>query len=414
MTSLILAGESIYMLPYMRKTFQTSMRDVLHLDNTQVGFLNSMFGLLALICYFPGGWLADRFSARKLLVVSLLATGLGGLYLATVPSYAELLALHAFWGVASILTFWAALIKATREWGAANEQGKAFGILDGGRGLVGALLASGAVWIFSLYASNSAGFKAVVVFYSLAPLLAALAVWFFVPDEGTGRVAAAPRDDDPVRKPAEAVLDKSRLREVLRRPVVWLHALVILCAYMAYVGSFDFAAYAQDGFGQSAVFGAQLGTFRDWFRPIACVGAGLLADRVSPTKAVTGAFAWLTLSFVLLAWTPARPDLLPLLWVEVGAAAVAVFALRGIYYALLEEGRIPKTLTGTAVGVVSVIGFMPDIFAHPLAGWFIDSYPGAKGYQRYFFLLAIVSAVGVGATLAIRRVTQKHVLQNTS
>ena len=91
------------------------MRDVLHLDNTQVGFLNSMFGLLALICYFPGGWLADRFSARKLLVVSLLATGLGGLYLATVPSYAELLALHAFWGVASILTFWAALIKATRE-----------------------------------------------------------------------------------------------------------------------------------------------------------------------------------------------------------------------------------------------------------------------------------------------------------
>ncbi|MEX2452146.1 MAG: MFS transporter, partial [Rhodospirillales bacterium] len=147
--SLMLAGESIYMLPYMRKTFQTSMEEVFRLDAAEIGLLNSMFGVLALACYFPGGWLADRLSARKLLTFSLVSTGLGGLYMTTLPSYAGLLAVNAFWGVTSILTFWAALIKATRNWGGENEQGLSFGLLDGGRGAVGAVLASLAAVAFA-------------------------------------------------------------------------------------------------------------------------------------------------------------------------------------------------------------------------------------------------------------------------
>ena len=60
LASLMLAGESIYMLVYMRKTFQTSMEQVFQVSATEIGLLNSMFGILALACYFPGGWLADR------------------------------------------------------------------------------------------------------------------------------------------------------------------------------------------------------------------------------------------------------------------------------------------------------------------------------------------------------------------
>ena len=46
-----------------------------------------------------------------------------------------------FFGVTTILFFWAALIRATRDWGGNNAQGRAFGLLDGGRGLLAALLA---------------------------------------------------------------------------------------------------------------------------------------------------------------------------------------------------------------------------------------------------------------------------------
>ena len=49
--------------------------------------------------------------------------------------------LYAYWGVTTILLFWAAMIRATREWGGASQQGRAFGILDGGRGAVAAGIA---------------------------------------------------------------------------------------------------------------------------------------------------------------------------------------------------------------------------------------------------------------------------------
>ncbi len=79
--ALMLAGESIYMLPYMRKTFQSSMEAAFGVTSTELGTLSSMFGILALVCYFPGGWLADRMPARHLLTFSLLTTGAGGFYL---------------------------------------------------------------------------------------------------------------------------------------------------------------------------------------------------------------------------------------------------------------------------------------------------------------------------------------------
>ena len=62
--------------------------------------------------------------------------------MATIPSYPVLLGLYAWWGITTILTFWAALIKATRIWGGSEGQGKAFGLLDGGRGVTGGALAA--------------------------------------------------------------------------------------------------------------------------------------------------------------------------------------------------------------------------------------------------------------------------------
>ena len=55
-----------------------------------------------------------------------------------------------FFGLANILFFYAALIKATRSWGGDTQQGLAYGLLDGGRGLLAAVLASVGVF-FGLY-----------------------------------------------------------------------------------------------------------------------------------------------------------------------------------------------------------------------------------------------------------------------
>lgn len=396
MGSLMLAGESIYMLPYLRKSFQTSMEASFGLTSFEVGTLNALFGLLALICYLPGGWLADRVSARRLLTLSLIATGLGGLYMATLPGYAGLLIVHAFWGIFSILTFWAALIKATRLWSEAGAQGRAFGLLDGGRGLVGALLASAAALVFGLAADAEQGLVWVIALYSAASVGAGIAVWFVVPDDH--ETFSSHRSPDRDRH----VFDSIAM--TLKLPAVWLMALIIFCAYYMYLGSYDFPAYAERGFDRSKEFGAWLGAFRDWLRPVAAIAAGFIADRVSPSRAISGCFAMLVFGWGSLALVPPDASILSVLWVQVAATSLAVFALRGIYYALLEESAVPMHLTGVAVGTVSMIGYTPDIFAHLVSGWLVDNHPGVSGYRIHFAFMAGLSAVGFAAAAGLRYV----------
>src|SRR6056297_1033898 len=365
MGSLILAGESIYMLPYLRKSFQTSMEATFGLSSFEVGTLNALFGILALVCYLPGG----------------------------------LLAVHAFWGVFSILTFWAALIKAVRLWSGPGDQGRAFGVLDGGRGVVGAGLGSIAALCFGLSGTVEAGLVAVIRVYSAASILAGVAIWFAVPDDHE-KFSGQPHADGRLH-----VLDS--IAQTLSRTEVWLIAMIIFCAYFSFLGTYEFPAYAERGFERSKEFGAWLGAFRDWLRPAAAVVAGIIADRFSASKAIRAAFVVLMLSYATLWLVPPALTPIAVLWAQVSATALAVFALRGIYFALLEESRIPMHLTGIAVGTISMIAYTPDIFAPLLAGWLVDSSPGVLGYQRFFGLMAAIAAIGFAATIVMTIVIRR-------
>jgi len=85
MATLILAGGVVYTLPYLRQTFHAGLREALGVTNAELGHMNSLFGVVAMLAYFPGGWLADRVSARILLAVSLGATGVAGIAYAQFP-----------------------------------------------------------------------------------------------------------------------------------------------------------------------------------------------------------------------------------------------------------------------------------------------------------------------------------------
>lgn len=403
LASLILAGESIYMLPYLRKSFQTSMEATFGLDSLQVGALNALFGALALLSYLPGGWLADRVSARRLLTVSLLATAAGGLYMATRPGYSGLLLVHALWGVFSILTFWAALIKATRLFATPATQGRAFGILDGGRGLVGAMLGSLAAIAFGLSASAAAGLTLVILIYTGACLFAALAVWTLVPDDHA-RAGTAAHEHRTVPGAWDEITATLQIR------AVWWIAVLIFSAYFCFLGTYEFPAFAERGYDRSKQFGAWLGAYRDWMRPAAAVVAGILADRYSASRTTGVAFGVLTLAFgTLAARTPGSGQVaLAILFAQVTGAGLAVFALRGVYYALFEEARIPLARTGIAVGLVSMAGYTPDIIAPLLAGWLADQFSGATGYRIYFAGLSLLSAAGIAASIRIRRLAQHN------
>ncbi len=96
---------AMYSLPYMKSSFYDPMQQALSLSHTQIGNLLSLYGLVGMVSYFIGGWFADRFSVRKLITFSLIASGALGFYFSTFPSYSMILLIFVLWGFTTILTF---------------------------------------------------------------------------------------------------------------------------------------------------------------------------------------------------------------------------------------------------------------------------------------------------------------------
>lgn len=391
---LILAGEAVFVLPFvLPRVFRPTVLDAFGLDNVQLGLCYSVYGTVALLSYLFGGPLADKFAPRKLIAAALWMTALGGLVYGTFPSYTVLKILYGYWGFTTIFLFWSPMIKAARVWGGPTSQGRAFGFLDGGRGLVGALIGTLGLLVFSLFitaevaeatiAESREAFKYVIWASTGIIFLVGLLVWLFMK---TDHVA---EDEITLKK-----ITLPQIQAVLRLPSVWLLIIIILCAYVGYKITDVFSLYAQDVMLYDQVQSAQVGTFLLFVRPFVGVLIGILADRTETT-------VWLVISFVisffgslLFAADWISNSSTVLFFISVLVVATGVYATRSLYYAVMESGRIPLTLTGTAVGLISLVGYTPDIFAGPAMGYLLDASPGATGHQHVFWMLALFSFVG--------------------
>lgn len=182
---LFVAGAFIYALPYLKNYYYDTFAQAFNLTNTQMGSLGSIYGLLAMVSYLFGGFLADRISARKLLSGSLIITGISGLVLTLYPPYIVVFLIHALWGITTILTFWPALVKAVRMLASENEQGKAFGFMESGRGITNAIHLSLVLILFgyiSSKVSDKSGLTAIIVLYSAINVIVGVLVFFKLKD----------------------------------------------------------------------------------------------------------------------------------------------------------------------------------------------------------------------------------------
>jgi len=397
---LVYAGEMIFSLPFhIPRFFRPTVLEVFDLSNAELGDIFAVYGLFAMLAYFPGGAIADHFSARKLMTTSLVATAFGGLYLVQIPAGLGLSLLFGYWGLTSVLLFWAAMIKTTREWGGSGKQGRAFGILEGGRGLVAAGTASVAVWILGFvlpvsletvtHLQRQQAIQSVIYFYIVMTLIAALFIWRFIPDTEDSHSAQ--------------IWAFSGIKAVLRQRVVWLQAIIIVCAYCGYKGLDNYALYARDVLDMNEVQSAQFTSIAAYLRPIAAIVTGFIVDRFIASRVIVIVFFILLSSYLILSFTSPVTYGINLIYANILITFVAVFGIRGVYFALIEETKIASNVTGTAVGLISVIGFTPDVFFASISGRILDASPGVAGFQNYFLMLTGFAIIGMLAALMLAR-----------
>ncbi|RLA28246.1 MAG: MFS transporter, partial [Gammaproteobacteria bacterium] len=251
-----------------------------------------------------------------------------------------------------------------------------------------------AVSILALYLPNEtarvtdvarqAGLRSIILYYSAITLVAAGIVWVVIP-----------HSDKTVRKGHNPF---ANLPTVIRRPLIWVQAGIIVCAYCGYKGLDNYALYAVQVLGMSEIEGAKLATYGAYIRPVAAVMVGLVADRFDSARSIGVMFIMMAAAFSVL--TVATPDTIALniIYANLIVTFFAVYALRGVYYALLEETKTPKHLTGTSVAVIAFIGYTPEAFFGPITGRILDANPGVQGHLNFFAFLAAIAVMGIVMT----------------
>ena len=387
---LVLAGGAIYPLIYLRQNFEVSILESFGISISQLGQCYAMLGVIFVVTYLPSGWLADRVSPRWLLSFSLVLTAVLGVWFSTYPSFDMLLVIFAGWGIATGLTFWAALIKGVAILAKHDEQGRFFGFLEGGRGLVEAILASVAVALFyysleSLGQSTGIALQKVIYLYVGFALILSPIVLFAI-DDIKDDASSSTTDNSTGHLWAD-------LRTIFFTTELWLAAFCILCGYQLFWATYSFSGYLQNNYGMTAVAVGTITVAKLWMRPIGAIAAGFVGDRLNLEKVLAALMFAASVALAALIVLPLSASVAMLLTVVL-VIGFLTYAVRGIFWATLDSCNISIRIKGLAIGVISLLGYSPDIYLPLINGVLLDNYPGKLGYSIYFGGIVLFGLLG--------------------
>ncbi len=393
LAALGLAGGAIYFLPYVKYVFYDAQIAAMGITNAQSGLLLTVYTIGNVLLYAPGGIIADRIAPKKAIVISLVATGLLCYLYAFTFNYYLSLAIWLGLSFSTAFVFWSSLMKAVRIVGTEQEQGLMYGIYYACNGLAGALTQS-----LALFASGTAGgdivegfFRAVVTGGTVS-IIAAIVLVFLL------------RGDTVVESDESSKFRMKDVGTLVRNPIVWVFSLAIFCAYGIYSCTSYFNPYLTEIVGISASESGVFSIIRNYlFLLLAPVG-GILADRVFHSTA-----KWLSCCMVILAalfiGVLFLPSSISPLAASIYTLIPGAFAMMmyGVLFSIVSEAGIPRAMTGTAIGIASMVGYLPDSIYNPLFGAWLDSFGGQTGYTMIFGFLAASAVLGAILTYIIYR-----------
>ena len=398
----VIAG-IMYLTPLLRFSFYDQMAKALQLTDIEMGTLGSIYGLFCVIGYLPSGFLAEKFNTKKLLIFSNMAMCLTTIWYSTYPGFSALVFIHALFGIFSVGTFWSPYLKAIRNLGSENEQGRLFGMSEGIRGVAQTAVAFSCLGAMGMFATVTAGFRSLLLINAGVFALLMLAVIIFVPDfdrkqHTKVKEALAPKTEESVMKIALTTLGNSS---------TWICIFLIICGYTlwttvnGYIGT-----YCTRVLLISDELSSTLSIIRSYVIVFfAGFSGGFIIDNFSSKgKGMFFAFAAIVICVAGVFLTS------KLVFACVAVTimlAYVVNVVKSTYWSIMGEAGIPAERTGMATGVISLIALTPDIFATPIISRFLH-YGETQGNIEIGFNLMLLwcgvwALLGIAAALVLKR-----------
>lgn len=370
--------------------FYNIIKSALCLSDVQLGYIWSVYGIVSMLGFPVGGFLADFFRPKKMICLATAITVTLHLMLASLPSYPVLLFIAAMFGIATIFIYYPAATKMIVSMYRDDSAGTAMGMYYALDGLYMFLTNMAFSLIYRVNGSSVWVFRGIMVTFAVLGILALILTVCCVPEpeikknipQENGKGAAVPGD--------HAVL------EIIKRPEAWLIAGIIVSGYTLFSFSTYVTPYLSEIWNVSEKDNLILAVVRG---NVLNVAAGLFYGRwcarwKSAIKTMRAGFLLLTVFPVLSIWNQKvhGPVLL-----EVLITSVSVFLILGIKAistSAITEVEYPQEVTGRVLGIVSLVGFSPDVWFYPIAGWMLEIY-GKHAYRMFTWMAFLPIAVGI-------------------
>lgn len=392
-------GYGVYML---RNSFYDAFIEGYGITNTQFGTLVSVYASVAMFTYFLGGIVCDKVSARKMVTVSWIVNGVCTMFLSTFPSYSILLVTYGLMGLCATFTFWSPYNKVIRQMGKnVGGEGKAFGGVEGGRAFAEMIIGTFVVIVTSHMVTAVAGLRLGLVICGAVLLICGIAAWFAFSDEKNEETES------------EEKYSVGSLVACLKNPSVWILSLMVLGCYSVSgtLGGYT-STIATKGFGAGVTIAAFIGMCNSYFKPIGSIGGGFISDKLGYAKTLGIGALGMGISALVVALMPKNSSMLIVFVVIYAIMIIFVGIVRGNFYTPLSEAGVPMLYTGTAIGIVATIGYLPDVFMSVICGHFLDTYEEVAALRYILLMLAGFAFLAFVVAQIFIRINRKTIEEN--
>jgi len=407
MVFLILSGTVAfaYQIPFLSYNFYDQMMAAMHLNDIQIGVLSTAVNTTSTLCYPIGGFLANRFSMRSLIIATLVGFVGLTLWFALTTNYIALIAIHILYGFFGVATLWSAYLSGIRNLGDESIQSKLFGSSEAIRGIMQTLVGFAFLGMMSVSATPILGFRNVLLLSSGIIGVLLVMAFIFLPKGDIRQKAASAQDTGQ-----EVQDEKYTCMDVMRHKGVWITVLLCMCGYVAWkFGNGYLTTYTVRVVGISDSMASTIGVFRTYIIvTLAGFFGGWFLDKF--TYKGKGFIMLFSITATLFVGVLLTNKVVPLC---IGLTLLAAFVfnvMKSTYWSTMGQAGIPLKMTPLATGLMSFIIYMPSSVGPPIFGYWLQAAGDAGdisvGFNKVFMVIIGFAIMGIVSGFILMKRTQ--------
>ena len=396
-------------LPYLRFNYydqlvmlftQTkNIVDMAHV-NEFIGNYSAVYAVITLIGYPFGGYIADKFREKTLILLGSICVAAATFWFAFLPNQTSIMIIHVMYGFGVAIMF-SSYLNVVRKLAKQSEQGRFFSISEACRavwqtiiGFLGVAVLNSAIlsgnsmdpallgekWRLMMFVNGGAVVLFMVILAVLLP----------------GDLAGAEVEEVGEVQKEQSFTFRNAL-EVLKMPGLWLISIFLFCCYaMFQSGSGYLGTYCVNVVGMSETAASTLSIVRNYVLLIVSTFlVGFLADKIK--SVIKTLCIYMAACGVMLVCLVLSGNMGMGMSILVSTVYAFFFlGMKGIYFATASEVGIPVRLNGMATGIMSLIMYSPDLIFPKIFGKWLDGH-GNAAFHDIWITTAVIAAIGLVA-----------------